>query len=92
MGAASTGNGGFGFGGGQNGGYTIPIQGALAIGQQIRRATAPTASRGRPRQHPRGSISPTPPPTATATFGGNGDVGGSSGQGNGSETAPASPA
>ena len=43
--AASTGNGGFGFGGGsQNEGYAIPIEDALAIGKQSR-ACAQSAGR-----------------------------------------------
>ncbi len=84
--AASTGNGGFGFGGGQNEGYAIPIEDALAIGKQIQ------AGNGTDSIHVgahAGILGVSIQSDTTANgygdpFGGNGDFGGSSGQGNGS--------
>jgi len=85
--AASTGNGGFGFGGGsQNEGYAIPIEDALAIGKQIE------AGNGSDSIHVgahAGILGVSVQSDTTSNgfgdpFGGNGDVGGNSGQGSGS--------
>jgi S1-C subfamily serine protease len=86
--AASTGNGGgFGFGGGnQNEGYAIPIEDALAIGKQIE------AGNGNDSIHVGAHAgilgvnvqSDTSSNGSGDPFGGNGDVGGNSGQGSGS--------
>jgi S1-C subfamily serine protease len=85
--AASTGNGGSGFGGGsQNEGYAIPIEDALAIGKQIE------AGNGSDSIHVgahAGILGVSVQSDTTSNgfgdpFGGNGDVGGNSGQGSGS--------
>jgi S1-C subfamily serine protease len=81
--AASTGNGGFGFGGGQNEGYAIPIENALAIGKQIQ------SGNGSDTIHVgahAGILGVSIQSDTTANgygdpFGGNNDFGGSSGQG-----------
>jgi S1-C subfamily serine protease len=85
--AASSGNGGFGFGGqAQNEGYAIPVEDALAIGKQIQAGNATqTVHVG---AHA-GILGVNVQSDTTANgygdpFGGNGDVGGRADQGSGS--------
>jgi S1-C subfamily serine protease len=80
--AASSGNGGFGFGGqSANEGYAIPIEDALAIAKKIESGDGgDTIHVGAHRALLGVGVQDT---GYGNPYGGNGDVGGSSGQGNG---------